>query len=84
MKKLVLALSFVFVLGLVAANAQDTKPAQAVKKAPAKTEKAVVTKSAVAPKSAVVKAKTAVAVKPTNKGPKRTDDAPAESKVPRK
>ena len=35
MKKLVLALSFVFVLGLVAVNAQDVKPAA---KAPAKTE----------------------------------------------
>lgn len=36
MKKLVLALSFVFVLGLVAVNAQDKK--KEVKKAPAKTE----------------------------------------------
>jgi hypothetical protein len=36
MKKLVLALSFVFVLGLIAVNAQDQK--KEVKKAPAKTE----------------------------------------------
>jgi len=36
MKKLILALSFVLVLGLVAANAQDKK--KEVKKAPAKTE----------------------------------------------
>ena len=83
MKKLVLALSFVFVLGLVDAIAQDAKPAQAVKKAPVKTEKVVAAKPAAAAKSAV-KAKQAVAVKPVNKGAKRTDDAPAESKVPRK
>jgi len=37
MKKLVLLLSFVFVLGLISVNAQDTK--KDVKKAPAKTEK---------------------------------------------
>jgi len=36
MKKLVLALSFLFVLGLVSVNAQDKK--KEVKKAPAKTE----------------------------------------------
>jgi len=36
MKKLVLALSFVFVLGLVAVNAQETK--KVVKKEAAKTE----------------------------------------------
>ncbi|MEI6678289.1 MAG: hypothetical protein WCL21_06760 [Mariniphaga sp.] len=40
MKKLVLALSFLFVLGLVSVNAQDKK--KEVKKAPAKTEKAAV------------------------------------------
>ena len=37
MKKLVLALSLLFVLGLVSVNAQDKK--KEVKKAPAKTEK---------------------------------------------
>ena len=36
MKKLIFALSFVFVLGLVSVNAQDKK--KEVKKAPAKTE----------------------------------------------
>ena len=77
MKKLVLALSFVFVLWLVDVNAQDAKPAQAVKKAPVKTEKSVAAKPA-------VKAKTAVAVTPTKKGAEKADDAPAESKVPHK
>ncbi len=37
MKKLVLLLSFVFVLGLISVSAQDKK--KEVKKAPAKTEK---------------------------------------------
>ena len=53
MKKLVLALSFLFVLGLVSVNAQDKK--KEVKKAPAKTEKAAV-KPADAVKPAAVKA----------------------------
>lgn len=39
MKKLVLLLSFVFVLGLISVSAQDVK--KEVKKAPAKTEKTV-------------------------------------------
>ena len=48
MKKLVLALSFLFVLGLVSVNAQDKK--KEVKKAPAKTEVAApAAKAAVAP-----------------------------------
>ena len=48
MKKLVLALSFLFVLGLVSVNAQDKK--KEVKKAPAKTEVAAPSaKAAVAP-----------------------------------
>ncbi|MEI7522987.1 MAG: hypothetical protein WCJ95_01585 [Mariniphaga sp.] len=37
MKKLVILLSFVFVLGLISVSAQDTK--KEVKKAPVKTEK---------------------------------------------
>ena len=53
MKKLVLALSFVFVLGLVAVNAQDAKPAA---KAPAKTETPVAKKAAKKAKPAVKKA----------------------------
>jgi len=44
MKKLILALSFVFALGLVSANAQDKK--KEVKKAPAKTEVAAPAKAA--------------------------------------
>jgi len=48
MKKLVLALSLLFVLGLVSVNAQDKK--KEVKKAPAKTEVAApAAKAAVAP-----------------------------------
>ena len=74
MKKLVLALSFVFILGLVAVNAQDAKPAQAVKKEPVKTEKAAASKLP-------VKSKSAATVKPTNNGAKKTDDAPAEGKA---
>ena len=38
MKKLVLLLSFVFVLGLISVSAQDT-PKKKIKNAPAKTEK---------------------------------------------
>lgn len=57
MKKLVLALSFLFVLGLVSVNAQDKK--KEVKKAPAKTEvTAPVAKAATTPtKNKVVKGK---------------------------
>ncbi len=40
MKKLVLILSFVFALGMIAVNAQDT-PKKVIKKAPAKTEAVV-------------------------------------------
>ena len=74
MKKLVLALSFVFVLGLVAVNAQDKK--KEVKKAPAKTEaaapaakasaapaKAAAAPAADAKKKPAVKAKKADAAK---------------------
>jgi len=53
MKKLVLALSFVFVLGLVAVNAQDAKPAA---KAPAKTETPAAKKAVKKAKPAVKKA----------------------------
>ncbi len=60
MKKLVLALSFLFVLGLVSVNAQDKK--KEVKKAPAKTEKAAPAKAATAPAT--------TPVKPTVKGKK--------------
>ena len=60
MKKLVLALSFLFVLGLVSVNAQDKK--KEVKKAPAKTEVA-----APAAKAATTPATTA---KPAVKGKK--------------
>jgi len=58
MKKLVLALSFLFVLGLVSVNAQDKK--KEVKKAPAKMEAAAPAKAAAAPAKTVkpaVKAK---------------------------
>jgi len=60
MKKLVLALSFLFVFGLVSVNAQDKK--KEVKKAPAKTEVAASTAKA-APTTAkhAVKAKKVVA-----------------------
>ena len=47
MKKLIFALSFVFVLGLVSVNAQDKK--KEVKKAPAKTEVAAPAAAAAAP-----------------------------------
>lgn len=53
MKKLVLALSFLFVLGLVSVNAQDKK--KEVKKAPAKIETAAPAKAAAAPASTPVK-----------------------------
>ena len=58
MKKLVLALSFLFVLGLVSVNAQDKK--KEVKKAPAKTEVA----------APAANAATASAAKPAVKGKK--------------
>jgi len=62
MKKLVLALSFLFVLGLVSVNAQDKK--KEVKKAPAKTEVvAPKAKAAVAPATTAVKAPAKKAVK---------------------
>ena len=64
MKKLVLALSFLFVLGLVSVNAQDKK--KEVKKAPAKTE-------VVAPKAkAAVAPATTPAAKPAVKAPAKT------------
>jgi len=63
MKKLVLALSFLFVLGLVSVNAQDKK--KEVKKAPAKTEVAAPAKAAVAP--ATTPAKPAVKGKKVKK-----------------
>jgi hypothetical protein len=53
MKKLVLALSFVFVFGLVAVNAQDAKP---VAKAPVKTETPAAKKAVKKAKPAVKKA----------------------------
>ena len=66
MKKLVLALSFLFVLGLVSVNAQDKK--KEVKKAPAKTEAAApAAKAAVAPAATPAPAKTAVKAKKVKK-----------------
>ncbi|HZK96367.1 MAG TPA: hypothetical protein VFC67_19360 [Prolixibacteraceae bacterium] len=53
MKKLVLALSFLFVLGLVSVNAQDKK--KEVKKAPAKIETAAPAKAAAATTKTPVK-----------------------------
>ena len=55
MKKLVLALSFLFVLGLVSVNAQDKK--KEVKKAPAKTEVAAPAAAATPAAKPAVKAK---------------------------
>ena len=63
MKKLVLALSFLFVLGLVSVNAQDKK--KEVKKAPAKTEVA-------APAAKAAKADTTKATKKATKATKVT------------
>ena len=64
MKKLVLALSFLFVLGLVSVNAQDKK--KEVKKAPAKTEVAAPAATAKpADKAAVKPAVTAKKAKKT-------------------
>jgi len=63
MKKLVLALSFLFVLGLVSVNAQDKK--KEVKKAPAKMEAAAPAKAAAAP--AATPAKPAVKAKKVKK-----------------
>ena len=54
MKKLVLILSFVFAIGLVAVNAQNT-PKKVVKKAPAKTEVAAKPESKAPDKKAVHK-----------------------------
>jgi len=68
MKKLVLALSFVFVLGLVAVNAQDKK--KEVKKAPAKTEVVAPAKKA--------DAKTAPVKKGGKKAPMKKVEAPAK------
>ena len=61
MKKLVLLLSFVFVLGLISVSAQDKK--KEVKKAPAKTEKAAKAPEKKAPAKA----------KPAKKAPKKTE-----------
>ncbi len=61
MKKLVLLLSFVFVLGLISVSAQDAK--KTVKKAPAKTEKAAKAPEKKAPAKA----------KPAKKAPKKTE-----------
>ena len=63
MKKLIFALSFVFVLGLVSVNAQDKK--KEVKKAPAKTETAAPAKAAPAatPAEKPAKAKKVAKVK---------------------
>ena len=55
MKKLIFALSFVFVLGLVSVNAQDKK--KEVKKAPAKTEVAAPAAAATPAAKPAVKAK---------------------------
>jgi uncharacterized membrane protein (UPF0127 family) len=63
MKKLILALSFVFVLGLVAVNAQDAKP---VAKAPAKTETPAAKKAV---KKAKPAAKKTAKAKPAAKAP---------------
>ena len=64
MKKLIFALSFVFLLGLVSVSAQDKK--KEVKKAPAKTEVAApnaAAKEATAKKKQAAKAKKAKKVK---------------------
>ena len=53
MKKLVLALSFLFALGLVSVNAQEKK--KEVKKAPAKIETIAHAKAVAAPAAAPVK-----------------------------
>jgi len=63
MKKLIFALSFVFVLGLVSVSAQDKK--KEVKKAPAKTEVA-------APAAKAAKADTTKATKKATKATKVT------------
>jgi len=55
MKKLVLALSLLFVLGLVSVNAQDKK--KEVKKAPAKTEAAAPAATPAKPAAKAPKAK---------------------------
>jgi len=55
MKKLIFALSFVFVLGLVSVNAQDKK--KEVKKAPVKTEVAAPAAAPAAKPAKAVKAK---------------------------
>ena len=65
-KKLVLALSFLFVLGLVSVNAQDKK--KEVKKAPAKTEVAApAAKAAVAPAATPAKPATKAKAKKVKK-----------------
>lgn len=70
MKKLVLALSFLFVLGLVSVNAQDKK--KEVKKAPAKTEIVVpVKKDAVAPVKKDAKKKVVAKKKIATTAPKK-------------
>ncbi len=65
MKKLVLALSFLFVLGLVSVNAQDKK--KEVKKAPAKTEAAAPAAKAATAPAATPAAKPAVKAKKVKK-----------------
>ena len=59
MKKLVLLLSFVFVLGLISVSAQDAPTKKVIKKAPAKTEKVAPKPAdkAKAPATAPVKSK---------------------------
>jgi len=69
MKKLVLLLSFVFVLGLISVSAQAT-PKKIIKKAPAKTEK-------VAPKP---DDKAKPDAKVTGKGKKKTKKLAAPEK----
>jgi len=65
MKKLVLALSFLFVLGLVSVNAQDKK--KEVKKAPAKTEVAAPAANAATAPATTPAAKKAVKGKKVKK-----------------
>ena len=69
MKKLVVLLSFVFVMGLISVSAQDKK--KEVKKAPAKTEQ-----TAVKPAEKAKPAKVAETAKPADKAKKTKKVAP--------
>ncbi len=68
MKKLVLLLSFVFVLGLVSVNAQD--PKKPATKTPAKTEQTTKKKAGKSKKGKTAKKKKAAAATTTPKAAK--------------